>query len=234
MGIKKENISNHASTTTLIFTHRTLKRGFSNHVLMQDLIKTGDAVFNGIYRNEQGSLRRGFRVWGRGVLRAVRHRSYAIEIAFSCYLCLQFCILHPSSFICIVLTLKGQNERRRFLDVCVCVCVCLYIYKKRPGLSRVCLGRPAGSIGFRRVLLRPGPVPGLGRPGRPAGSVQVSKLWQEHTTHLNEKYKRLSTDYKELVHPFISPMVLGMTNLLFPLQRRLCFSFIIFEQINLQ
>jgi hypothetical protein len=25
------------------------------------------------------------------------HRSYAIEIAFFCYLCLQFCILHPSS-----------------------------------------------------------------------------------------------------------------------------------------
>ena len=125
--------------------------------------------------------------------------------------------------------------------MCVCVCVYIYIYIyiyiKRPGLSRVCLGRPAGSIGFRRVLLRPGPVPGLGRPGRPgrpAGPVQVSKLWQEHTTHLNKKYKRLSTDYKELVHPFISPMVLGMTNLLFPLQRRLCFSFIIFEQINLQ
>jgi gamma-glutamylaminecyclotransferase len=97
MGIKTENISNHASTKTLIFTHKTLKRGFSNHVLMQDLIKTGDVVFNGIYRNEQGSLRRGCRVWGRGVLRAVRHRSYAIEIAFSCYLCLQFCILHPSS-----------------------------------------------------------------------------------------------------------------------------------------
>ncbi|KAJ6947397.1 hypothetical protein NC651_001936 [Populus alba x Populus x berolinensis] len=61
---------------------------------MQDLIKTGDAVFNGIYMNEQGSLRRGCRVWGGGVLRAQEH---AIEIAFSCYLCLQFCILHPLS-----------------------------------------------------------------------------------------------------------------------------------------
>jgi hypothetical protein len=28
-------------------------------------------------------------------------------------------ILHPSSFICIVLTLKGQNERRRFPAVYV-------------------------------------------------------------------------------------------------------------------
>ena len=50
-GIKTENNINHTSTTTLIFTHRTLKRSFSNHVLMQDLIKTVDAVFNGIYRN---------------------------------------------------------------------------------------------------------------------------------------------------------------------------------------
>ncbi|KAJ6955696.1 hypothetical protein NC652_006953 [Populus alba x Populus x berolinensis] len=36
----------------LIFTYRTLKKGFSNHVLMQDLIKTRDVIFNGIYRNE--------------------------------------------------------------------------------------------------------------------------------------------------------------------------------------
>lgn len=48
MGIEAENNNNRAST--LIFTYGTLKRGFSNHVLMQDLIKTGDAVFNGIYR----------------------------------------------------------------------------------------------------------------------------------------------------------------------------------------
>jgi gamma-glutamylaminecyclotransferase len=52
MGIEIENNSNRASTTTLIFTYGTLKRGFSNHVLIQDLIKIGDAVFNGIYRNE--------------------------------------------------------------------------------------------------------------------------------------------------------------------------------------
>jgi gamma-glutamylaminecyclotransferase len=52
MGIEIENNSNRASTTTLIFTYGTLKKGFSNHVLIQDLIKTGDAVFNGIYRNE--------------------------------------------------------------------------------------------------------------------------------------------------------------------------------------
>jgi gamma-glutamylaminecyclotransferase len=52
MGIKIENNSNRASTTMLIFTYGTLKKGFSNHVLIQDLIKTGDAVFNGIYRNE--------------------------------------------------------------------------------------------------------------------------------------------------------------------------------------
>jgi gamma-glutamylaminecyclotransferase len=52
MGIEIENNSNRASITTLIFTYGTLKRGFSNHVLMQDLIKTGDAVFNGIYKNE--------------------------------------------------------------------------------------------------------------------------------------------------------------------------------------
>ena len=52
MGIEIENNSNRASTTMLIFTYGTLKKGFSNHVLIQDLIKTGDAVFNGIYRNE--------------------------------------------------------------------------------------------------------------------------------------------------------------------------------------
>ncbi|KAJ6863197.1 hypothetical protein NC652_039911 [Populus alba x Populus x berolinensis] len=36
----------------MIFTYETLKRGFSSHVLRQDLFKTGDVVFNGIYRNE--------------------------------------------------------------------------------------------------------------------------------------------------------------------------------------
>ncbi|XWS65034.1 hypothetical protein CRYUN_Cryun05aG0055900 [Craigia yunnanensis] len=33
------------SCTNLIFTYGTLKRGFSNHVLLQDLMQTGDAVF---------------------------------------------------------------------------------------------------------------------------------------------------------------------------------------------
>jgi gamma-glutamylaminecyclotransferase len=37
-GIETESNSNRASTTMLIFTYGTLKRGFSNHVLMQDLI----------------------------------------------------------------------------------------------------------------------------------------------------------------------------------------------------
>lgn len=35
---------------TLIFTYGTLKRGFSNHPLLQDLIRTGDASFVGTYR----------------------------------------------------------------------------------------------------------------------------------------------------------------------------------------
>ena len=34
-----------STTTTLIFTYGTLKRGFSNHTLMQDLMRTGDASF---------------------------------------------------------------------------------------------------------------------------------------------------------------------------------------------
>ncbi|XP_010549850.1 PREDICTED: putative gamma-glutamylcyclotransferase At3g02910 [Tarenaya hassleriana] len=38
------------ATKTLVFTYGTLKRGFSNHVLMQDLIRSGDASFRGIYR----------------------------------------------------------------------------------------------------------------------------------------------------------------------------------------
>lgn len=36
--------------TTLVFTYGTLKRGFSNHVLMQDLIRSGDASFKGVYQ----------------------------------------------------------------------------------------------------------------------------------------------------------------------------------------
>ena len=38
------------SCTILIFTYGTLKRGFSNHVLLQDLMRTGDAEFKGTYR----------------------------------------------------------------------------------------------------------------------------------------------------------------------------------------
>ncbi|XP_057475409.1 putative gamma-glutamylcyclotransferase At3g02910 [Actinidia eriantha] len=37
-------------TRTLIFSYGTLKRGFTNHVLMQDLISSNDAVFLGAYR----------------------------------------------------------------------------------------------------------------------------------------------------------------------------------------
>ena len=36
--------------TTLVFTYGTLKRGFSNHVLMQDLIRSGDASLKGVYQ----------------------------------------------------------------------------------------------------------------------------------------------------------------------------------------
>jgi len=54
--------------------------------------------------------------------------------------------------------------------------VCVYIYKNRPGLNRVYPGRPGSGLTCRvdRVqpgqlpsgfLLRPGPVPGPGRPG---------------------------------------------------------------------
>ncbi|XLS50022.1 hypothetical protein HN51_010699, partial [Arachis hypogaea] len=35
---------------TLIFSYGTLKRGFSNHNLLQDLIRTGDASFIGLYK----------------------------------------------------------------------------------------------------------------------------------------------------------------------------------------
>ncbi|KAK7258163.1 hypothetical protein RIF29_32664 [Crotalaria pallida] len=39
-----------SSSRALIFTYGTLKRGFSNHPLLQDLIRTGDASFVGTYR----------------------------------------------------------------------------------------------------------------------------------------------------------------------------------------
>lgn len=37
-------------TGTLVFTYGTLKQGFSNHGLIQDMISTGDAVFIGNYQ----------------------------------------------------------------------------------------------------------------------------------------------------------------------------------------
>ncbi|XP_050223845.1 putative gamma-glutamylcyclotransferase At3g02910 [Mercurialis annua] len=48
MGVGKDSPS--TATTTLIFTYGTLKKGFSNHVLMQDLMRSGDAVFKGTHR----------------------------------------------------------------------------------------------------------------------------------------------------------------------------------------
>jgi len=37
----------------LIFTYGTLKRGFSNHALMQELMRTGDAALVGTYRTAE-------------------------------------------------------------------------------------------------------------------------------------------------------------------------------------
>ncbi|XP_059304333.1 putative gamma-glutamylcyclotransferase At3g02910 [Lycium ferocissimum] len=39
-----------AEKSTIIFTYGTLKRGFSNHVLLQDMISNGDASFLGVYQ----------------------------------------------------------------------------------------------------------------------------------------------------------------------------------------
>ncbi|CAN4089367.1 unnamed protein product [Withania somnifera] len=39
-----------ADKSTIIFTYGTLKRGFSNHVLLQDMIAAGDASFLGVYQ----------------------------------------------------------------------------------------------------------------------------------------------------------------------------------------
>lgn len=39
-----------AEKSTIIFTYGTLKRGFSNHVLLQDMIAAGDASFLGVYQ----------------------------------------------------------------------------------------------------------------------------------------------------------------------------------------
>ncbi|KAK6118470.1 hypothetical protein DH2020_047737 [Rehmannia glutinosa] len=39
-----------AANPVLIFTYGTLKQGFSNHALLQDMMSTGDATFLGSYR----------------------------------------------------------------------------------------------------------------------------------------------------------------------------------------
>ncbi|RZC72889.1 hypothetical protein C5167_048366, partial [Papaver somniferum] len=36
----------------LVFTYGTLKKGFPNHVLLEDLIKSGDAEYLGIYKSK--------------------------------------------------------------------------------------------------------------------------------------------------------------------------------------
>ncbi|KAF5749252.1 putative gamma-glutamylcyclotransferase [Tripterygium wilfordii] len=56
MGIENGGSESEDATTTtkaqthLVFTYGTLKRGFWNHTLLQDLMRTGDAVFKGTYR----------------------------------------------------------------------------------------------------------------------------------------------------------------------------------------
>ncbi|XP_023512793.1 putative gamma-glutamylcyclotransferase At3g02910 [Cucurbita pepo subsp. pepo] len=45
--------ANQTIPTTLIFTYGTLKRGFWNHTLLQDLMRTGDASFVGSYRTKE-------------------------------------------------------------------------------------------------------------------------------------------------------------------------------------
>jgi hypothetical protein len=88
------------------------------------------------------------------------HRSYAIEIAFSCYLCLQF-NLHPSSFICVLSQNFWYFKRPQRMTSFTA----MYIYKKRDRVSirfaRVTRVSPGQLLGG--FLLRPGPV--LGRVG---------------------------------------------------------------------
>ncbi|KAK1262636.1 putative gamma-glutamylcyclotransferase [Acorus gramineus] len=38
------------TTTTMVFTYGTLKRGFSNHGLIEDLVRAGDASYVGAFR----------------------------------------------------------------------------------------------------------------------------------------------------------------------------------------
>ncbi|KAH7538456.1 hypothetical protein FEM48_Zijuj03G0201200 [Ziziphus jujuba var. spinosa] len=45
--------SSRSGSGRLIFTYGTLKKGFSNHVLMQELIRSGDARFMGLFQTAQ-------------------------------------------------------------------------------------------------------------------------------------------------------------------------------------
>lgn len=47
------NLSMMKTKTTTIFTYGTLKRGFSNHGLLQELVRTGDAAFLGEARTRE-------------------------------------------------------------------------------------------------------------------------------------------------------------------------------------
>ncbi|KAL5703585.1 hypothetical protein ACHQM5_022115 [Ranunculus cassubicifolius] len=52
MGVDEVKVHSSSSINdrSLIFTYGTLKRGFPNHVLMQDLIRTNNAAYLGVYR----------------------------------------------------------------------------------------------------------------------------------------------------------------------------------------
>ncbi|OVA02939.1 AIG2-like [Macleaya cordata] len=50
MGAEKTNLK---ENQTLVFTYGTLKHGFPNHGLIQDMIRTGDAVYLGVYRTKK-------------------------------------------------------------------------------------------------------------------------------------------------------------------------------------
>ncbi|KAL2329267.1 hypothetical protein Fmac_022694 [Flemingia macrophylla] len=69
----------------LIFTYGTLKRGFSNHNLLQDLIRAGDASFVGTYRTAAryplvcGPYRVPFLINLHGSGRRVRGELYSVS-----------------------------------------------------------------------------------------------------------------------------------------------------------
>lgn len=50
LSFSDHHTNDEVNNNTLVFTYGTLKRGFSNHVLLQDLIVSGDASFIGICR----------------------------------------------------------------------------------------------------------------------------------------------------------------------------------------